>query len=68
MTAICLTVRAYSVSEALEVAKEANEQMCNGGMSYFLTEQLAFGKWVVILAHNEDDALQAKDKFYEEQD
>lgn len=62
---ISMEVRAYNKDEALEVAHKCNQHMCEGKFSYFLTERLAFNQYLVVLAHNEDEALEAQDKFHE---
>lgn len=62
---ISMEVRAYNKDEALEVAHKCNQNMCDGKFSYFLTERLAFNQYLVILASNEDEALEAQDRFHE---
>ena len=65
---VSMEVKAYSKNDALDIARKANETYCQGKMSYFLAEQLAFDCWFVALAHSEEDALQAKDDYYEQED
>lgn len=62
---VSMEVRAYNKDEALEVAHKCNQNMCDGKFSYFLTERLAFNQYLVVLAHNEDKALEAQDRFHE---
>ena len=63
---ISMEVRAYNKGEALEVAHKCNQNMCDGKFSYFLTERLAFNQYLVVLAHNEDETLEAKIDFTNE--
>lgn len=65
---ICLKVKAYSESEALEIAKEANENICNGKMSCFVLERLTPNGWLAVLAYDKDEALQAQENFHNPQD
>lgn len=62
---IPMEVRAFNKDEALEVAHKCNQNMCDGKFSYFLTERLAFNQYLVVLAHSEDEALEAQDRFHE---
>ena len=62
---ISMEVRAYNKDEALEVAHKCNQNMCDGQFSSFLPERLAFNQYLVVLAHNEDEALEAQDRFHE---
>lgn len=68
ISTISMEVRAYNKDEALEVAHKCNQNMYEGKFSYFLTERLAFNEYLVVLAHNEDEALEAQDRFHENND
>lgn len=65
---VSMEVKAHSKNDALNIAYKANDRLCQGKMSYFLAEQLAFDCWFVALAHSEEDALQAKDDYYAQED
>lgn len=60
-----MVVKAHGKHEALETAKYANDRYYESKFSYFLAEQLGFREWLIVLAHNEDEAKLGKDTFYE---
>lgn len=62
--ALLMHVLAFSREGAYQAAKNCNKHMHNGRFSHFLLEQFALNEWLVILAHSEEEALEAKDRFY----
>lgn len=63
-----MIIKAYNKDKALAIARKANKEFCQCTMSYFLLEALTFDEWLVILAENEDEAMQAQEKFYTEKE
>ena len=61
---VTMEVEAHSRDEALKTAQQVNENFCNGAKTYIHTEYLSWNEWLVILADNIDDAIQAKEKYF----
>ena len=61
---LTIIVEAHSRDEVLKSAQQVNEDFCNGAKTYIHTEYLSCNEWLVILADNIDDAIQAKEKYF----
>ena len=61
---LTIIVEAHSRDEVLKSAQQVNEDFCNGDKTYIHTEYLSCNEWLVILADNIDDALQAKEEYF----
>lgn len=55
---VTMKVEAHSRDEAIKTAR----QFCNGAKTYMHTDYLSCNEWLVILADNIDDLIQAKEK------